>query len=133
MYKTNERVFIVNIFLKTNPHKTVREEFLKEFKRESPRDIRELVKKFNETGSIVNKTHNRKRTVLIEEKLKEAKESCLLSPKKFLSRRCARLKISRTACHTACDLLNFRPYLRWPTLVRSIPGQKKIKGATLCV
>jgi hypothetical protein len=23
--------------------------------------------------------------------------------------------------------------LRWPTLVRSIPGQKKIKGGTLCV
>jgi hypothetical protein len=24
-------------------------------------------------------------------------------------------------------------FLRWPTLVRSIPGQKKIKGGTLCV
>jgi hypothetical protein len=23
--------------------------------------------------------------------------------------------------------------LRWPTLVRSIPGQKRIKGGTLCV
>jgi len=23
--------------------------------------------------------------------------------------------------------------LRWPTLVRSIPGQKKVKGGTLCV
>ncbi len=27
----------------------------------------------------------------------------------------------------------FASHLRWPTLVRSIPGQKKIKGGTLCV
>jgi hypothetical protein len=26
-----------------------------------------------------------------------------------------------------------RHWLRWPTLVRSIPGQQKIKGGTLCV
>jgi hypothetical protein len=112
VYKTNERVFIVNIFLKTKSHKAVRQEFLKEFKREGPRDkyIRELVKKFKETGSVANKKHNRKRTVLTEEKLKEAKESFLRSPKKSLSRRSAQLKISKTASHTASDLLNFRPY-----------------------
>jgi hypothetical protein len=60
VYKTSERVFIVNIFLKTKSHKAVREEFPKEFKREGPRDknIRELVKKFNETGIVANKKHN---------------------------------------------------------------------------
>jgi hypothetical protein len=31
------------------------------------------------------------------------------------------------------SLLSFVLQLRWPTLVRSIPGQKKIKGGTLCV
>jgi hypothetical protein len=38
--------FIVNIYLKTKSHKAVGEEFLKQFKREDPRDkyIRELVK-----------------------------------------------------------------------------------------
>jgi hypothetical protein len=36
VYKTNERVFIVNIILKTNSHKAIREEFLKEFKTEGP-------------------------------------------------------------------------------------------------
>jgi hypothetical protein len=46
VYKTNERVFIVNIYLKTKSHKAVCEKFLKQFKREDPSDkyIRELVK-----------------------------------------------------------------------------------------
>ncbi len=29
--------------------------------------------------------------------------------------------------------LHYNFYIRWPTLVLSIPGQKKIKGGTLCV
>jgi hypothetical protein len=46
VYKTNERVFIVNIYLKTKSHKAVGEEFLKQFKREDPSDkyIPQLVK-----------------------------------------------------------------------------------------
>jgi hypothetical protein len=50
VYKTNERVFIVNIYLKTKSHKAVREEFLKELKREDPNNkyIRELVKAYLE-------------------------------------------------------------------------------------
>ncbi len=38
VYKTNERVFIVNIYLKTKSHKAVGEEFLEQFKREDPSD-----------------------------------------------------------------------------------------------
>ncbi len=36
VYKTNERVFIVNIILKTKSHKAIPEKFLKEFKTEGP-------------------------------------------------------------------------------------------------
>jgi hypothetical protein len=39
--------------------------------------------------------------------------------------------IVMSKCIPKCNQLS--PCLRWPTLVRSIPGQIKIKGGTLCV
>jgi len=86
VYSIPERKFILETYLKTKSYKKVRELFIEKFDKNGPLDqyICKLFSKFRETGSVLNKKHDRKPHVLTEEKLEQIKQSFERSPRKSL-------------------------------------------------
>ena len=67
--------------------------------------IHEIVKKFETTGSVANKTRNHKRTVLTEEMLDEIGASLERTPTKSIPKLAQRVEISESSTHRATKLL----------------------------
>ena len=73
--------------------------------------IQEIVKKFENTGSVANKKRNRKRTtVLIEERLDEIGASLEHTPTKSIPKLAQQVGISESSAHRATKLLKLKPY-----------------------
>ena len=72
--------------------------------------IQEIVKKFETTGSVVNKKRNRKRTVLAEETLDEIGASLERTPTKSIPKLAQQMAISESPAHRATKLLKLKPY-----------------------
>jgi hypothetical protein len=61
-----ERVFILESYLKTMPYAHCRQSFVEKFRRQAPvkSAIAKIIKKFQETGSLLDKDHNQQKSVL---------------------------------------------------------------------
>jgi len=61
-----ERVFILESYLKTMSYFHCRQSFLKKFGRQAPvkSAIAKIIKKFHKTGSLLDKNGNRQKSVL---------------------------------------------------------------------
>jgi hypothetical protein len=69
--------------------------------------IERLVKKFHNTGSVLDKKKNRKRSVLTAEKLDEIGASLESSSRKSLTQLAMQYGVSMGSAHTATRLLKF--------------------------
>jgi len=61
-----ELVFILESYLKTMPYAHCRQSFFEKFRRQAPvkSAIAKMIKKFRETGSLLDKNRNRQKSVL---------------------------------------------------------------------
>ena len=61
-----ERVFILESYLKTMSYAHCRQSFFEKFRRQAPvkSAIAKMIKKFRETGSLLDKNRNRQKSVL---------------------------------------------------------------------
>jgi hypothetical protein len=61
-----ERVFILESYLKTMSYAHCRQSFFEKFRRQAPvkSAIEKIIKKFRETGSLLDKNRNRQKSVL---------------------------------------------------------------------
>ncbi len=112
VYSIPERKFILETYLKTKSCNKVRELFIEKFNKNGPLNhyICNLFSKFRETGSVLNKKHNRRPHVLTEEKLEQIKQSFERSPRKGLRHRGQNNGISKTSCGRAAKKSKFHPY-----------------------
>lgn len=109
----NERIFVVEEYLKTQSFLSCQEAFEVKFPGVSipnKSSIYRLIKKFKETGSVGNKKHNRRRTVLNEEMLVDIRVTFENSPKKSLRMLHQQKQISLFSAYKAAKLLGLTPY-----------------------
>ena len=61
-----ERVFILKSYLKTTSYAHCRQSFFEKFRRQAPvkSAIAKMIKNLRETGSLLNKSRNRQKSVL---------------------------------------------------------------------
>jgi len=61
-----ERVFILESYLKTTSYAHCRQSFFEKFRRQAPvkSAIAKMIKNLRETGSLLNKSRNRQKSVL---------------------------------------------------------------------
>jgi hypothetical protein len=64
--QVEERVFILEIYLETMFYAHCRKSFFEKFRRQAPvkSTIAKMIKKFRETGSLLDKNRNRQKSVL---------------------------------------------------------------------
>jgi hypothetical protein len=64
--KVEEHVFILESYLKNDVLQTLQTKFLKKFRRQTPvkSAIAKMIKKFHETGSLLDKNRNWQKSVL---------------------------------------------------------------------
>ncbi|KAJ4448897.1 hypothetical protein ANN_00289 [Periplaneta americana] len=72
--------------------------------------IHRLVNKLRETGSLLDKKHNKPRTVLTEETLDNIRQALERSPTKSLRRLSQQMEISYGSVRMAMKLLKLKPY-----------------------
>jgi transposase len=99
VFSIKERVFIYEIYLLTNSCDRVREEFTDKFGKKGPKNVTiiDIKNKFEETGSVTNRKHNRRRHVLTPEKLNKLKESLEQNPRESVRQRSGNLQISKSS------------------------------------
>jgi transposase len=111
VYSTEHRVFLIETYTKKSSYRTCRRKFHQKFPDinvPSKSMIERLVKKFHNTGSVLDKKKNRKRSVLTAEKLDEIGASLESSPRKSLTQLAVQYGVSLGSAHTATKLLKFR-------------------------
>lgn len=116
VYTLEERQFIIEVYNRTNSYKSVRSEFNSKFNRDikSKNAIYKIVNKWNETGSVLNRQHNRTRTVLTEQKLKEIDKNFADYPRRPLHEHGSMNGVSVGSMQNAVKLLGIRD---WKTRV----------------
>ena len=103
---------ILKYFKRESPIR-VRAEYIQTFPGEVPPSrftIHEIVKKFETTGSVTNKTRIRKRTILTEETLDEKGASLERTPTKSIPKLAQQVGISESYAHRATKLLKLKPH-----------------------
>ncbi|PSN34968.1 hypothetical protein C0J52_24961 [Blattella germanica] len=111
-FSLRERLYIYNTYVKSKKScgKT-RSKFRNKFPNRpvpTATAIKNLAKKFNETGSVINKKIKRTRHVLTEEKLDDIAERLEHSPKKSLKRLAQETGISESSARNATRLLKMK-------------------------
>jgi transposase len=116
-----ERVFILESFLKTMSCTHCRQRFVEKFRRQGPvkSSIAKMIKKFRETGSLLDKNRNRQKSVLTPGILQDIQTAITRSSCKSLQKLNAQTNISLGSAHTA--VLKFYPY-RMQVFHELIPG-----------
>ena len=81
-----ERVFILESYLKTMPYVHCRQSFFEKFGRQTPVKcaIAKMLKKFRKTGSLLDKNRNRQKSVLTPAILQDVQTAITRSPHKSL-------------------------------------------------
>ncbi|KAJ9596938.1 hypothetical protein L9F63_012063 [Diploptera punctata] len=108
-----QRIYVCKCYYKYESARRAREEFIRNFPGQLPPSrstIHDLVTKFETTGSVQNKKHTRRLTVLTEEKLDEIGKNLERSPQKSLPKLAQQVGISVSSAHTATKLLKLKPY-----------------------
>jgi len=119
-----ERVFILESNLKTMSYVQCRQSFFEKIRRQAPvkSAIAKMIKKFRETGSILDKNRNWQKSVLTPRILQDIQTAITRSPHKSLRTLSAQTGISLGSAHTAVSkMLNFYPY-RMQVFHELIPG-----------
>jgi hypothetical protein len=64
--KVEERLFILESYLKTMSYAHCRQRFFEKFRRQAPvkSAVEKIIKNFRETGSLLDKNRNRQKSVL---------------------------------------------------------------------
>ena len=80
-----QRVFILESYLKTTSYVHCRQSFFEKFRRQAPVEsaIAKMIKKFHETGSLLDKNRNRQKSVLIPGILQDIQTAITRSPHKY--------------------------------------------------
>ena len=80
-----ERVFILESNLKTMSYVQCRQSFFEKIRRQAPvkSAIAKMIKKFRETGSILDKNRNRQKSVLTPGILQDMQTAITRSPHKY--------------------------------------------------
>jgi hypothetical protein len=75
------RVFILESYLKTMPYAHCRQNFFEKFRRQAPvkSAIAKMIKKFRETGSLLDKNRNPQNSVLTPGDIARYSNGCLIS------------------------------------------------------
>jgi hypothetical protein len=91
-----ERVFILDSYLKTMSYVHCRQSFLKKIRRQAPvkNAIAKMIKKFRETGSLLDKNLNRQKSELTPGILQDIQTAITRSPHKSLRKLSAQKGIS---------------------------------------
>jgi hypothetical protein len=109
-----EHVFILESYLKTMPYVHCRQGFFFEkFRRQTPvkSAVAKIIKKFRETGSLLDKNRNRQKSVLTPRILQDIQMAITRSPHKSLWKLSAQTGVSSGSAHTAVrKMLKFYPY-----------------------
>jgi hypothetical protein len=101
-----------------------RQSFFEKFRRQTPvkSAIAKMIKKFRETGSLLDKHRNWHKSVLTPEILQDIQMAITRSPHKSLRKLSAQTGISLGSAHTAVrKMLKFHPY-RKQVFQELIPG-----------
>jgi len=91
-----ERVFILESYLKTMSYVHCRQSFFEKFRRQVPvkKCYWKLIKKFRKTGSLLDKNRNRQKSVLTPGMLQDIQTAIKRSPHKSLRKLSAQTGIS---------------------------------------
>jgi hypothetical protein len=119
-----ERVFILESYLKTMSYVHCRQSFFEKFRRQAPvkSAIAKMIKKFRETDSLLDKNRNRQKSVLTPGLLHNIQMAIIRSPHKSLRKLSAQMGISLGSAHTVVrKMLKFYPY-RMQVFQELIPG-----------
>jgi len=83
-----ERVFILESYLKTMSYVHCRQRFFEKFGRQAPvkSAIAKMIKKFRKTGSLLDKNRNRQKLVLTPGILQDIQTAITRSPHKSLGK-----------------------------------------------
>jgi hypothetical protein len=89
-------VFILESYLKTMSYAHCRQSFFEKFRRQAPvkSAIAKMIKKFHETGSLLDKNCNRQKSVLTPEILQDIQTAITISPHKSLLKLSAQPSVS---------------------------------------
>ncbi|PSN49914.1 hypothetical protein C0J52_07061 [Blattella germanica] len=112
-YPLEQRVFLFEIDTKQRSYLKCRIRFIRKFRGVSVPNkstIHRLVCKVRKTGAFADKTRNRKRTVLTEEKLDDIGACFEQSPHKSLSKLAQQVGVSVSSVWNATKLLKLKPY-----------------------
>jgi len=107
-----ERVFIVEQFLRSNSFVTTQEAFRQEYGRNPPHKnaIQKLMKKWRSSGSVLTEKKRRSKTALTLNKLTEINNRLHNSPTKSLRRLSAQSGVSLTSAFKATKQLGLKAY-----------------------
>jgi hypothetical protein len=119
-----ERAFILESYLKTTPYVHCRLSFFEKFRRQAPvkSAVVKMIKKFHETGSLLDKNCNWQKSLLTPGILQDIQMAITRSPHKSLWKLSAQMGISLGSAHTAVrKMLKFYQY-RMQVFHGLIPG-----------
>jgi len=108
-----KRVFILESYLKTMSYAHCRQGFFEKFRRQAPVKIAiaKIIKKFRETGSLLDKNRNRQKSALTPGLLQDIQTAITRFPHKSLLKLNAQTGISLGSAHTAVrKMLKFYAY-----------------------
>ena len=108
-----ERVFILESYLRRMSYAHCRQSFFEKFRRQAPvkSAIAKIIKKFHETGSLLDKNRNWQKSMLTPGILQDIQMAITRSPHKSLRKLSAQTGISLGSAHTAMrNMLKFYPY-----------------------
>jgi hypothetical protein len=89
MYTTDQRIFIVETYIRKRAYAKCRDRFIRKYPHSpvpTKSCVSKLIKKWRTTGSVLNKTRHRKKTVLTDENLEDIRARLEISPRKSLRR-----------------------------------------------
>jgi hypothetical protein len=108
-----ERVFILESYLKMMSYAHCRQSFFENSRRQAPvkSAIAKIIKKFRETGSLLDKNRNRQKSVLTLGILQDIQTAITRFPHKSLRKLSAQTGISLGSAQTAVrKIVKFYPY-----------------------
>jgi transposase len=111
-FTVEERVFIVEKYFNTHSYVQCRLDFTEKFGKETPvkSAIQKLLKRFRETGSVLDKTRDRQKTVLTTEVVQDIDATLTRSPHKSLRRLGQEKNVSVGSAHAVRKMLKLYPY-----------------------
>jgi hypothetical protein len=113
MYTTDQRIFIVETYIRKRTHAECRERFISKYPDSlvpTKSCMSKLIKKWRTTGPMLSKTRHRKKTVLMDEKPGNTWARLEISPRKSLNRLSQETDVSVGSASKATILIKFRPY-----------------------